>query len=63
MFNIGQTVKQRETVTDSRDKAKNEIDLVTEKIRSGEALLRVVSYPWGIEFDVCEPPASTRPAD
>jgi len=34
--------------------AQGDIDSITEKIHSGKALLRVVAYPWGVEFDVCE---------
>ena len=30
----------------------NEIDSQAEKIRTGNALLEVVSYPWGVEFSV-----------
>ena len=50
-----QTVKPKAAATVSRDISRDEIDLITDKIRSGEALLRVVAYPWGVEFDVCEP--------
>jgi len=50
-----QTVKSKAAATVSRDISRDEIDLITDKIRSGEALLRVVAYPWGVEFDVCEP--------
>ena len=51
MLNQGQSVKPNSA---SEDAADNGIDLIAEKIRSGEALLRVVAYPWGVEFDVCE---------
>jgi hypothetical protein len=27
---------------------------VSEQIGSGRAFLKVVAYPWGVEFDVCE---------
>ena len=49
-----QTVRPKGAVTVSRDISGYEIDLLREKIRSGEALLRVVAYDWGVEFDVCE---------
>lgn len=32
----------------------DEIDSVREKIRTGQAYLKVVEYPWGVEFDICE---------
>jgi hypothetical protein len=31
----------------------DEVDAIREEICQGRALLRVVSYPWGVEFDVC----------
>ncbi len=31
-----------------------DIDSISEKIGSGRAFLKVVAYPWGVEFDVCE---------
>jgi hypothetical protein len=55
MLNEYQIVKPKEVMTVYRDIASDEIDLLSEKIRSGEAILRVVAYPWGVEFDVCEP--------
>jgi hypothetical protein len=55
MLNEYQIVKPKEVMTVPRDIASDEIDLLSEKIRSGEAILRVVAYPWGVEFDVCEP--------
>ena len=27
---------------------------LSEKISSGQAFLKVVAYPWGVEFDVCD---------
>ena len=54
MLNGSQTNKPKVAVTVSREISWNEIDSLTEKIRSGEVLLRVVAYPWGVEFDVCE---------
>lgn len=32
----------------------DEVDAIRKQIRQGRALLRVVSYPWGVEFDVCD---------
>jgi hypothetical protein len=26
---------------------------ISEKVGSGRAFLKVVAYPWGVEFDVC----------
>jgi hypothetical protein len=31
----------------------NEVSLAAERIRAGEAFLKVVEYPWGVEFEVC----------
>jgi hypothetical protein len=31
-----------------------EADSVEKKIGSGRAFLKVVAYPWGVEFDVCD---------
>jgi len=28
------------------------LDSIRERIRTGHAFLRVVEYPWGVEFDV-----------
>jgi hypothetical protein len=36
--------------------SKETIDSLAEEIRGGKALLRVIAYPWGVEFDVCEFP-------
>jgi hypothetical protein len=63
MLNQYQKVKPKEVVTVSRDIASDEIDLLTEKIRSGKAFLKVFAYPWGVEFDVCEFSVSSRPVD
>jgi len=27
---------------------------VSGKISSGQAFLKVVAYPWGVEFDICD---------
>ena len=35
-------------------------DSLASRIESGKAFLRVVAYPWGVEFDVCES-QETRP--
>ena len=29
------------------------IDKVADSIRAGRSLLKVVTYPWGVEFEVC----------
>ena len=63
MLNNGQTVKQRETLPASKDVAGGEMDSLTDKIRSGEALLRVVAYPWGVGFDFWEPSARSHLID
>ena len=31
-----------------------EINDLSDKISSGRTFLKVVAYPWGVEFDVCE---------
>jgi hypothetical protein len=33
---------------------REEVSSVSEQIASGQALLKVVAYPWGVEFDVFE---------
>jgi len=30
------------------------LDSIREEIRTGQAFLKVVQYPWGVEFDVCD---------
>lgn len=30
----------------------DDIGSISERIRSGRAFLKVVAYPWGVEFDV-----------
>jgi len=30
-----------------------DVGRVARKIRAGQAFLKVVSYPWGVEFEVC----------
>ena len=34
-----------------------EIDSLSEKIRLGRASLRVLTYPWGVDFEVVETPS------
>jgi hypothetical protein len=36
----------------STDESLENLDDVGEKIRTGQAFLKVVEYPWGVEFDV-----------
>ena len=36
------------------DEVQDDARLISEKIRSGQAFLKVVAYPWGVEFDMCE---------
>jgi hypothetical protein len=31
-----------------------DLDAVRERIGTGQAFLKVVEYPWGVEFDVCD---------
>jgi hypothetical protein len=35
------------------DGVEDDLSSISEKIGSGRAFLRVVAYPWGVEFDVC----------
>jgi len=35
------------------DGMQEDIDSIRERIMSGQAFLKVVEYPWGVEFDVC----------
>ena len=32
----------------------NDVSSAAERIKAGQAFLKVVAYPWGVEFDVCE---------
>jgi hypothetical protein len=50
-----QTVRQEEATAASKDITIDEVDSIAERIRLGAAVLRVVAYPWGVEFDVCDP--------
>jgi len=50
-----QTAKPKVAETVSKVSSRDEVELLMEKARSGEALLRVIAYPWGVELDVCEP--------
>ena len=36
------------------DEVPGDMDSLRKRIRSGRAFLRVVEYPWGVEFDVCD---------
>ena len=36
------------------EETQEEINDLPDKIASGRAFLKVVAYPWGVEFDVCE---------
>jgi len=54
MLSEYQTVKTREARHVPQELSSDNVDLLTQEICSGEALLRVVVYPWGVEFDVCE---------
>lgn len=36
------------------EEMKDEVDSISERIGSGRAFLKVVAYPWGVEFDVCD---------
>jgi hypothetical protein len=55
-----QTVVSKEASPVSIDMDRDGIDSLAEKILAGKALLRVVAYPWGVEFDVCELPSPPR---
>jgi hypothetical protein len=34
---------------------KDDMNSISKEIGSGRAFLKVVAYPWGVEFDVCSP--------
>ncbi len=34
--------------------ALEDVSYLSESIESGKAFLRVLAYPWGVEFDVCD---------
>ena len=36
----------------SIEESVDNLDSIREKIRTGQAFLKVVQYPWGVEFDV-----------
>ena len=44
------SVRLAKPVEDLADQAHT----LSEKISSGQAFLKVVAYPWGVEFDVCD---------
>jgi len=50
-----QTVRPEGATIVSKDITSDEVDSIAERIRLGAAVLRVVAYPWGVEFDVCDP--------
>ena len=60
MLNEIQTVKRDKAEPSSADVASDEIDVVIKRLRSGEAHLTAVAYPWGVELDLCEPTVSSR---
>jgi hypothetical protein len=37
------------------DGVKDDMNSISKEIGSGRAFLKVVAYPWGVEFDVCSP--------
>jgi hypothetical protein len=55
-----QTGVSKEASPVSIDTDRDGIDSLAEKILTGRVLLRVVAYPWGVEFDVCEIPFPPR---
>jgi hypothetical protein len=36
------------------DEIQEEVKDLPDKINSGRTFLKVVAYPWGVEYDVCE---------
>jgi len=38
----------------SIDESPEDLDSIRGKIRTGKAFLKVVEYPWGVEFDVID---------
>jgi len=36
------------------DEVPGDMDSLRRRIQSGQAYLRVVAYPWGVEFEVCD---------
>lgn len=36
------------------EEAADDMGEVSERIRTGRAFLKVVAFPWGAEFDVCD---------
>jgi hypothetical protein len=43
-----------ELESQSFDEIADDIGRIAERIRAGQAFLKVVAYPWGVEFEVCE---------
>jgi len=35
------------------DQGTDDVDSIRERILAGKAYLKIVEYPWGVEFDVC----------
>jgi len=33
-----------------------DLDVIAKRIQSGEAILEVIAYPWGVEYELCKPP-------
>ena len=36
-----------------------DVGKVAQRIRAGQAFLKVVAYPWGVEFEVCDQETET----
>jgi hypothetical protein len=36
------------------DEVQGDMESLRKRIQSGRAYLRVVAYPWGVEFEVCD---------
>ena len=56
MINESQTDKAKVATAVSVGSVDDGVDAIAERIRSGEAILEVVAYPWGVEFELCESP-------
>jgi hypothetical protein len=44
----------REAKPNHVEDMREEFDSFHQRINSGRAFLKVVAYPWGVEFDVCD---------
>ena len=63
---VRKQMSQRERITTQRglasvlvrpvsaDNGLEDLDSVRQRIQAGKAFLRVVEYPWGVEFDLSE---------